>query len=159
MWSDRQRWLFWVRTWLPVVLGILMIVVESTEWMGSDYTSTPLRTFFQAIFGHVTDAQWETVHHIIRKSGHFFGYGLIGLAWLRAWWMTLPHSRFLPDATLALLGTALIASADEYHQSFLPNRTASPWDVLIDCSGAIALQLMVYLFMRVARPKRLARAA
>jgi VanZ family protein len=159
MWSDRRRWLFWVRTWLPVVIGILMIMVESTEWMGAEYTSTPLRTLFQAIFGHVTDAQWEMVHHIVRKSGHFVGYGLIGLAWLRAWWMTLPKSHFLPDALLALLGTALVATADEYHQSFLPNRTASPWDVLLDCSGAIALQLMVYILMRMTRPKRLARAA
>jgi VanZ family protein len=159
MWNDRRRWLFWVRTWLPVVLGILMIVVESSEWMGSDHTSGPLRTVYQAIFGQVTDAQWDTIHHIIRKSGHFIGYGLIGLAWLRAWWMTLPHSRFMPDALLALLGTALIASADEYHQSFLSNRTSSPWDVLIDCSGAIVLQLIVYVVLRVSRPKRLARAA
>jgi VanZ family protein len=159
MWSDRRRWLFWVRTWLPVVVGILMIMVESTEWMGADNTTGPLRTFFQAIFGHVTDAQWDTIHHIIRKSGHFVGYGLIGLAWLRAWWMTLPKSHFLPDALLALVGTALIATADEYHQSFLPNRTSSAWDVLIDCSGAVTLQLMVYVFMRLARPKRLARAA
>jgi VanZ family protein len=99
------------------------------------------------------------IHHYIRKSGHFVGYGLIGLAWLRAWWMTLPHSRFLTDAMLALLGTALIASADEYHQSFLSNRTSSPWDVLLDCTGAITLQLLVYVFMRISRPKRLARAA
>jgi VanZ family protein len=136
-----------------------MIMVESTEWLGADYTSTPLRDLYQAIFGHVTNAQWAVIHHIIRKAGHFIGYGLIGLAWLRAWWMTLPKSHFLPDAVLALLGTALIAVADEYHQSFLSNRTSSPWDVLIDCSGAIVLQLMVYVFMRSARPKRLARAA
>jgi VanZ family protein len=150
---------FWVSAWFPVLLGILMILVESTEWLGADHTSGPFRLFFQAIFGHVSDRQWLIVHHYIRKSGHFIGYGLIGLAWLRAWWMSLPHSRFVPDALLALVGTALIASADEFHQSFLPNRTASPWDVLIDCSGAITLQLMVYLFMRINRPKRLARAA
>jgi VanZ family protein len=157
MWSNRRHWLFWVRTWLPVLLGIAMIFVESTEWMGADHTTGPLRSLFQAIFGSVSDAEWNIIHHYIRKSGHFVGYGLIGLAWLRAWWMTLPHSRFIPDACLALLGTALIAIADEYHQSFLPNRTSSPWDVLIDCCGAITLQLMVYLFMRTARPKRLAR--
>jgi VanZ family protein len=80
------------------------------------------------------------------------------LAWLRAWWMTLPRSSFLPDAFLALLGTALVASCDEWHQSFLPNRTGSPWDVLLDCCGAIALQLAVYIYMRLMRPKRLARA-
>ena len=150
---------FWVSAWLPVLLGILMITVESTEWFGADHTSGPLRILYQAIFGQVSNAEWELIHHYIRKSGHFIGYGLIGLAWLRAWWQTLPHSRFLPDTFLALMGTALIASADEFHQSFLPNRTSSPWDVVIDCSGALTLQLMVYIFMRVSRPKQLARAA
>jgi hypothetical protein len=41
----------------------------------------------------------------------------------------------------------------------LPNRTSSPWDVLLDCTGALTLQLLVYLFMRITRPKQLARAA
>ncbi len=150
---------FWVSAWLPVLLGILIIMVESTEWLGSDHTTGPLRMIYQSIFGQVGDAQWDVIHHYIRKSGHFLGYGLIGLAWLRAWWMTLPRSSFVPDAMLALLGTALIASLDEFHQAFLPNRTSSPWDVLIDCSGAITLQLTVYVFMRISQPKRLARAA
>jgi len=78
--------------------------------------------------------------------------------WLRAWWMTLPHSRFLHDAALALLGTTLVASLDEWHQSYLPNRTGSAWDVLLDSCGAIALQLAVYIYMRLMRPKRLLRA-
>jgi VanZ family protein len=99
------------------------------------------------------------VHHVVRKTGHFFGYGFIGLAWLRAWWMTLPHSRFLHDALLAVLGTALVASCDEWHQTFLPNRTGSAWDVLLDCCGAITLQFVVYMYFRLMRPKRLARAA
>jgi VanZ family protein len=73
--------------------------------------------------------------------------------------MTLPRSRFLLDAFLALLGTALIASADEWHQSFLPNRTGTPWDAVLDCCGAITLQFVVYVFMRVNRPKKLVHAA
>lgn len=157
--SRRRGPLFWLWTWLPVVIGIAVIVLESTEFMGADHTSGPLRALVQAIFGPISNAHWETVHHYIRKSGHFVGYGLIGLAWLRAWWMTLPHSKFLADASLALLGTAVIASADEYHQAFLPNRTSSPWDVLLDCCGALTLQLLVYIFMRLVRPKRLVRDA
>jgi VanZ family protein len=133
--------------------------MESTEMMGADHTTGPLRHIWEWIFGHLSDEQWEFTHHLIRKSGHFVGYGLVGLSWLRAWWMTLPKSRFLHDATLALLGTALVASADEFHQSFLPNRTASVWDVLLDCCGAIVLQTLVYVFMRVRAPKKLARAA
>lgn len=157
--NSRRTVGFWISTWWPVVLGIVVILIESTETMGADNTSRFLRPLYEAIFGHVADARWEIIHHYIRKSGHFVGYGLIGLAWLRAWWFTLPHSRFLQDALLALFGTALIASSDEFHQSFLPNRTSSPWDVLIDCSGAIVLQLLVYIFMRTMRPKRLVRAA
>ena len=56
------------------------------------------------------------------------------------------------------MGTALVASCDEWHQTYLPNRTGTPWDVLLDCTGAITLQLIVYIFMRTFKPKRLARA-
>lgn len=157
--SNRRALRYWIRVWLPVVLAVAVIALESTELFGSDRTSGPLRRLYEAIFGPVGNARWDSIHHLIRKSGHFLGYGAVGLAWLRAWWMTLPHSRFLPDALLALLGTAAVASADEWHQAFLPNRTGSPWDVALDCCGAITLQLLVYIFMRTIRPKRLARAA
>jgi VanZ family protein len=156
--SPRAGFWFWFKTWLPVALGCAVIAAESTQAMGSDHTSGPLRWLFQSIFGIVSDDRWDLIHHITRKSGHFIGYGLIGLAWLRAWWFTLPQSRFLQDALLAIAGTALVASADEWHQSYLPNRSGSPWDVLLDCCGAISLQILVYLFMRIFRPKRLVRA-
>ncbi|MDR3726844.1 MAG: VanZ family protein [Terracidiphilus sp.] len=149
---------YWLSAWLPVVLGIAVIALESTDFMGAEFTSGPLRWLFETLFGRFNDEVWNLVHHIVRKSGHFIGYGVIGLAWLRAWWMTLPHSRFFQDAFLALLGTAMIASADEWHQSFLSDRTGTPWDVLLDCCGAITLQFVVYIFMRITRPKRLARS-
>jgi VanZ family protein len=142
-----------------VAVAIGVIVMESTDWMGADHTSGPLRWIWEHLFGAVSNTRWTLLHHLIRKSGHFLGYGTMGLLWLRAWWMTLPRSSFLLDAALAFLGTAIVASTDEFHQSFLPNRTGVPSDVLLDCAGALTLQLLVYLFMRVFRPKRLARAA
>jgi VanZ family protein len=156
--SSRRKLSFWISVWLPVALGICFIAIESTPAFGADRTSGPLRAIFQAIFGPVSDSQWGQIHLYIRKSGHFAGYGLLGLAWLRAWWMTLPSSAFLQDALLALVGTAIIASADEFHQTFLTNRTGTPWDVLIDCCGVLTLELVVYIFMRIFRPKKLARA-
>jgi VanZ family protein len=155
----RDGLIFWISAWVPVLIGIVVIAIESTETFGSNHTSVPLRRLWEALFGAVTDPRWEVIHHILRKCGHFFAYGFIGLAWLRAWWMTLPKSHFFTDAALALLGTGLIASCDEFHQSFLPNRTASVYDVLLDCSGALVLELIVYLFVRAFRPKHLARAA
>jgi VanZ family protein len=154
--SGREGLKFWISAWLPVAVGIGIIMMESTKSFGADHTSHPLRLIWEAIFGPVSNAQWVIIHLVIRKTGHFLGYGFIGVAWLRAWWMTLPHSHFLEDAFLALMGTALVASLDELHQSYLPNRNGSPWDVLLDCCGAITLQLAVYLWLRLFRPRKLA---
>ena len=145
----RQGILFWLSAWLPVAVGIGVIMLESTEWFGANHTSGPLRWLYESIFGIVSNARWDVIHHMIRKCGHFFGYGALGVIWLRAWWMTLPLSRFYQDVFLALLGTALVASCDEWHQSYLPNRTGSVSDVLLDCLGAIALLLVAYLYMRI----------
>jgi VanZ family protein len=148
---------FWLTAWLPVVAGVGVILIESTTFMGADHTNGPLRWIWETLFGHISNARWDLIHLMIRKSGHFFGYGAIGLLWLRAWWMTLPRSNFLEDAFLSLLGTALVASSDELHQACLPNRTGTPRDVLIDCCGALTLQLAVYIFLRLFRPKQLER--
>ncbi len=126
---------------------------------GSDRTSHPLRVIWEWLFGPVSNDHWEHIHHLFRKSGHFLGYGAIGLTWLRAWWMSLPGSQFFQDTLLALAGTALLAACDEYHQSFLPNRTSSAWDVLLDCCGALTMQLVIYLFLRLFRPRRFVRQA
>jgi VanZ family protein len=154
----RQGLKFWSSAWLPVAVGVGVILLESTEMFGANHTNGPLRWLWEVIFGPVGSARWELIHHVIRKCGHFFGYGAIGVLWLRAWWMSLPHSHFLEDAFLALLGTSLVASLDELHQAYLPNRTGSVWDVLLDCCGALTLQLAIYISMRMMRPKRLARA-
>jgi VanZ family protein len=142
-----------------VTVGICVIALESTAAFGADHTSGPLRWLWEHVFGQVTDQSWDVLHHYIRKTGHFVGYGTMGLLWLRAWWMSLPRAGFLLDATLALLGTAMVAGSDELHQSFLPNRTGVPSDVLLDCCGAVALLLLTYLFIRLRWPKRLPKAA
>jgi VanZ family protein len=55
-------------------------------------------------------------------------------------------------ARWAVLCTFLVASADEYHQSFIPSRTASPYDVALDVCGAIAAQLLLFAVVpRVSR--------
>jgi VanZ family protein len=136
-----------------------IIALESTKYLGADHTSGPLRFIYQALFGHVSDARWEVIHHYTRKCGHFLGYGMVGLSWLRAWQRTRPEGTFVRSAVLAMLFTAITASADEFHQSFLPNRTASIWDVLIDCSGALVLQLLAFAVSRFRGPRQIARAA
>lgn len=157
--SNRRSVKLRVSAWLPVAIGIAIIMLESTTWFGADHTSGPLRAIVQAIFGPISDERWEPIHHIIRKCGHFVGYGLLGLMWLRAWWMTLRNSAFFTCALLALAGTALIASCDEWHQTYLPNRTGTPWDVLLDSCGATAAILLVYAYARAFKAANLNRTA
>lgn len=151
--NSRRGASLWINAWLPVLVGIAVIVLESTSYFGADHTSGPLRWLFQALFGRVGDERWNVIHHYIRKSGHFLGYGAIGLAWLRAWRMTLPRTPFVTDALLALLGTGLLASWDEWHQSFLPNRTSSPWDVLLDCAGVSVMLGAAFIATRILQGK------
>jgi VanZ family protein len=143
---------FWFDAWSPVVVWIFLIAIESTPYLGADHTSAPLRRIFEFLYGPVGDTRWESLHGLIRKSGHFLGYGLMALAWLRAWRMSFPTLRFWKNVSLATLGTTLVASLDEWHQTFLPNRTGTPRDVLLDCSGAIALQILIYIAMITRSP-------
>lgn len=150
---------FWISAWWPVALSATVVALSSSPSMGSDHTSGPLRWVWQWVFGPVPDARWDLIHVCIRKTAHFSGYALIGLAFLRAWRMTLPALRYLKIVTLTLLGAALLASCDEFHQTFLPNRTGTPWDVLLDCCGSLAMCLLVYLLSTAFRSADLKRAA
>ena len=146
----------WLHAWLPVLVGTTLIAISSSPLFSGQETSGPFRWIYEHIFGRVGNDKWGHIHFFIRKSLHFLGYGAFGLLWLRGWWLTLPRSSFMQDASLAVLGAGLIASADELHQRFLPSRTGSPWDVLLDCSGAIIVQLLIYAWLRIFRPKKLA---
>lgn len=145
--------------WIPVAIAIGVIVLESTKFLGADHTNGPLRMIYQAIFGPVSDLAWLEIHHVIRKTGHFLGYGTIGLLWLRAWHMTAPRLSWLACSALALLGTAIIAGSDEFHQSFLPNRTGMFRDVVLDCIGATVLLSLVLVWKWARTQGNLSRPA
>jgi VanZ family protein len=149
--SDRD-WRWWLNVWTPVVIAIAVICCESTGAMSSEHTSRFLRPFFERWFGPTRDSSWEFFHHALRKTGHFVGYGTVGFTFLRAWLHTLgrrgPMALLawrLESTILAIMSTAIVASGDELHQTFLPSRTGTPVDVLLDTAGAGALCLLVWL--------------
>ena len=157
--SSKRNARFWIQAWWPVALMAALITLSSTPWFGADHTSGPLRSLWQSLFGPVSNPRWGFIHFCIRKAGHFIGYGVLGLTWLRAWRLSFPRLRFFSGVVLAVLGTALIASADEFHQTFLPNRTGNPRDVLLDCCGAAVMCLLAWAIARLSRPKSRAAIA
>ncbi|HEY4047461.1 MAG TPA: VanZ family protein [Acidobacteriaceae bacterium] len=142
--------------WIPAALAVAMIAVESTATMSADNTSHWLLPIWVHLFGPITADRWSVVHHWIRKTGHFVGYGLVSAAFFHGWnysIKTRSYARPLnqPAAFLAVCSTLLVSIADEYHQSFLPNRTSSPYDVLIDLCGAVAALLILALLPPLSR--------
>lgn len=80
----------------------------------------------------------------VKKLGHALGYGLLATAYLRGMGGKRPW--------LAWLMAVAYAATDEFHQSFVPGRNASPWDVLIfDNLGALAGLLIGRLFQKKVR--------
>jgi VanZ family protein len=102
-----------VLRWLPALLVMLAIFLFSAQ------SSSELPNF-------------DWVDWIVKKGGHMTGYALLALSYWRAlgfrqgrWW-------------LAWCLAVLYAVTDEFHQSFVPGRSASIWDVLIfDNLGAL----------------------
>jgi len=151
-----------MRTWLPVLLCTMLFAIESTSYLGSDRTSAPLRRLAEMLCGYGVDAHWASIHHLIRKTGHFMGFGIFSLVCFRGFWITLQGVAFqLPRQLrahgLAILATFLMASADEFHQTFLSNRTGQFNDVLLDCCGAAVLCIVLFLGMQAVEIRKQAR--
>ena len=95
------------------------------------------------LFPHTSPESLETIHYITRKLAHFTEYAILGFLAARAF-RTSPRSAisqrwFLICATLVVV----YALMDEYHQSFVPSRTASLFDSLIDMAGGLTALLIV----------------
>ena len=158
--SDRHQLL---KAWIAAILWLIVICIESTSYLSSHNTSRILYPLLHYLFG-ISYARFEPFHHVLRKAGHVFGYGLLSFLLFRAWRETLPMSGnpkwTFRWAMLAVLGTALVASLDEWHQSFLPSRTGRWQDVLLDTCAGIAVQILLFLFwQRFRRPAAAAVSA
>lgn len=138
--------------WIPVLVWLVVIAFESTQTMGAAHTAGMLAALFSLLHVRVDPARLGEVNHALRKTGHFCGYGILCIVFFRAWRMTLRRITIVRTLALALFCALLVASADEIHQSFLPGRTASPLDVLLDLTGALVLTSVAMPLLRRKNP-------
>ena len=141
--SDRHDLL---KAWIAAILWLFLIAIESTALLSAHNTSRILYPLLHFLFGLDWD-HFDVWHFYIRKSGHVVGYGILSILLFRAWRVTLPsmsNVKWTPRwATIAILGTALVASLDEWHQTFIPSRTGSIRDVILDTCAGIGAQLLI----------------
>ena len=140
-----------LKAWIALILWLIVIAIESTMYLSSQNTSRFLISAAALCFG-IDYASFEPYHAFLRKLGHVCGYGLLSILLFRAWRETLSvpgGGRWaLRWASIAVVGTALVASLDEWHQSYLPTRTGTLHDVILDSCAGIAAQLALFLWFR-----------
>jgi VanZ family protein len=139
-----------LRAWWPAAAWIGLIGLESTDYLSSENTGNLLFGLLTGVFGQIDIHNFQIWHHYLRKTGHVVGYGILSLLLLRAWRATLARTRgwnWRP-AILAWLVTAAVAAMDEWHQTFIPSRTGTIWDVALDSVAGLGFLLAAWFWLR-----------
>jgi VanZ family protein len=136
------------RLWryLPLLLWIAFISFASTSEFSAVNTSTVLRPLVLWFLPTISEAKLATVHFILRKLGHFTEYAILAYLARRAFISSsysFLREHWFRSALVLIIAYALL---DEFHQSFVPSRTASIYDSAVDVVGGITILLFMKLF-------------
>ena len=137
--------------WIPALVWLVVIAIESTASLSSENTGRFLYPILHFLFG-LDPVRFLTWHFVIRKTGHVVGYAILSMLLFRAWHATIAVKNdprwSIVWARMALGMTALVASLDEWHQTFLPSRTGTIHDVILDTAAALGAQILIFLWLR-----------
>jgi VanZ like family len=140
-----------LKVWLPSAAWLAVIAIESTNLGSAEHTGRILYPLFHFLFNMDTEG-FAILHVILRKTGHVVGYFTLSVLLFRSWRGTFPRlstSWCLQWATVALLSTSLVATLDEWHQSYLPSRTGNVRDVILDSAAAFLAQVAIFAIVRM----------
>jgi VanZ family protein len=143
-----------LRYWLPVVIWLGVIFFGSTDFMSAEHTSRIIGPFLRWLRPDISPETIGQVQFFVRKAAHVTEYAILALL---GWRAIARGVKAEPKRTILYiniwLAATLVASLDEYHQSFVPSRGAAWGDVLIDSGGAIFGLLAGSSWSRRARKK------
>ena len=144
--SSRHR----LRRYGPLLVWLAFISLASTAEFSASNTSQLIRPLMLWLFPDLSEARLAAIHFLTRKVAHFTEYAV--LAFL-AWRAFITSSQAFIQRLwfqLAFLLVVIYALLDEYHQSFVPSRTASVYDSVIDVGGGLTILLILKLYGRGA---------
>jgi hypothetical protein len=132
-----------LKYWLPLLIWLSVIFVGSTSVMSTEHTSRYIVPFLLRLRPGMSPGAIWIIHVLVRKCAHITEYTVLALLL----WRALRSISSLRTKTsivfgVVLLGCALVAASDEFHQTFVKSRTPSVRDVLLDIGGGF-LGLMV----------------
>ena len=107
----------------------------STGAFSAQSTNSYIDPVLRWFFGELTPETFRFAHSIIRKSAHLIEYAVLAVLLCRA--LTPPNERPTPTILVrTIVYCAIYACLDELHQLFVPRRTGSLYDSMIDTIGA-----------------------
>ena len=129
--------------YLPLLTWIAFISFASSGSFSASNTSLIVGPLLHWLFPNASPETLDVVHGIVRKIAHFLEYALLGVLAARAFRGSpkpVVRRRWLVICLALIVVYALV---DEYHQSFVPSRTASIYDSFIDMAGGFTAVLVV----------------
>ena len=140
----------WLLAWLPAILWAAVIFGLSTDTFSALHTGSVIEPILRWLMPSLSPDAVDQIHFLIRKSAHFTEYFIFFLLLYRGiragrqgWHWSWGIAAWFIAAAYSCL--------DEIHQSFVASRTASPWDSLLDSTGALVALFVLFLFYRLVR--------
>ena len=137
----------------PLIVWAILIFIGSSDLLSASHTSAFLAKPLHWLLPNASEATLRTIHFILRKAGHFTEYAI--LAWLAARAFRTSSRELLSNHWfwLSLLLVIIYSLSDEFHQSFVPSRTASIYDSMIDTFGGLAMLVFLAIRQRGRGPR------
>ena len=141
---------------MPAIVWMALIFLGSTDVLSAEHTSRFLVPFLRWLDPHISWVTVNAIQVVIRKLGHLTEYAILAALLWRAF---RGVTRWTPKMSILFAvvsaACAVFAASDEFHQSFVPSRTSSSNDVMIDICGAlIGLTICVAVASRKAVKQR-----
>ncbi|MDX6531699.1 MAG: hypothetical protein QOH41_3989 [Blastocatellia bacterium] len=127
----------------PLLLWATLIFIGSTDLLSASNTRGVLTRPLLWLFPHASDATLRTLHFLLRKAGHFSEYAILALLAARAFQTSTSELFRSHWFWISLLLVIAYSLSDEFHQSFVPSRTASIYDCMIDSAGGLAALVLL----------------
>jgi VanZ family protein len=139
----------------PLLVWMAFIFFASTAQLSASNTSRIIGPLLLWLFPAISEETLAFVHFIVRKMAHLTEYAILGWLAARAF-LTSSHQglrrRWFLSAWLLVI---IYALSDELHQRFVPARTGSIYDSMIDITGGLIALAVVALWRKAKEGKRI----
>ena len=135
--------------WVITLTWAGNVTFLSTASFGGSVTGWLLEQIFSSLHIHLAHPTFVIVHFLIRKLAHLTEYAILSLFLYFSFNPRDPEGWHKRSAFAAVIIAGLFSLTDEYHQSFVPGRTASIKDCGLDTLGALLAILLLYAGRRL----------